>query len=126
MSRKEIVIENAVATGPYSQGIDAGEFIYLSGQTAIDPNTKMIIDGGVAEQTHQCFKNLISVLKGAGLTLEDVVKVNVYLTDMEDFKAMNDVYATYFNKPYPARTTIAVLALPLYAAVEIEMVAKRK
>ena len=126
MSRKEIVIENAVAVGPYSQGIDSGELVFLSGQTPIDPSTGKLVDTGIANQTLQCFKNLFTVLKGAGLTSHDVVKVNVYLTDMNNFSEMNKVYAEQFTKPYPARTTIAVAGLPLNADVEIELVAKRR
>lgn len=126
MSRKEIIIENAVSVGPYSQGIDSGELIFLSGQTPADPSTGKLVDTGIADQTIQCFKNLFNVLNGAGLNSDDVVKVNVYLTDMNNFSEMNKVYAEQFNKPYPARTTIAVAGLPLNANVEIEMIAKKR
>ena len=126
MSRKEIIIENAVSVGPYSQGIDSGELIFLSGQTPVDASTGKLVDTGIADQTNQCFKNLLNVLNGAGLNFDDVVKVNVYLTDMNNFSEMNKVYAEQFNKPYPARTTIAVAGLPLNANVEIEMIAKKR
>ncbi|MBP1325380.1 2-iminobutanoate/2-iminopropanoate deaminase [Leucobacter exalbidus] len=97
--------------------------LFLSGQTPIDPATGKLIDGDVAAQTHQVFANLESVLTAAGRTLDDVIKVNVYLVDMDDFAAMNSVYGTIFNTPYPARTTVAVVGLPLGARVEIELVA---
>lgn len=126
MSRKEIIIENAVSVGPYSQGIDSGELVFLSGQTPIDSNTGKLVDTGISDQTTQCFKNLLNVLNGAGLNFDDVVKVNVYLTDMNNFSEMNKVYAEQFNKPYPARTTIAVAGLPLNADIEIEMIAKKR
>lgn len=97
--------------------------MFLSGQTPIDPATGRLLDGDVAVQTRQVFANLTSVLAAAGRTLEDVIKVNVYLVDMEDFTAMNSVYAGTFSAPYPARTTVAVAGLPLGARVEIELVA---
>lgn len=124
MSRKAFNAEGAVAIGPYSPAIEAGDFIYLSGQTPIDANSGKVIDGGIAIQTEQCFKNLFKVLKPAGLTSDAVIKVNVFLTDMADFSDMNSVYANQFAPPYPARTTIGVAALPLNAKVEIEMIAK--
>lgn len=125
MPRKAFSAQNAVSVGPYSHGVEAGEMVYLSGQTPIDPATGKLAEGGVAVQTRQCFQNLFGVLSAAGLTPDNVVKVNVYLTDMGDFKAMNEVYAEQFEKPYPARTTIGVAALPLGARIEIEMIAKR-
>lgn len=125
MGRKAIEVENAVAVGPYSQAVECGELIYFSGQTPIDPKTGKLVTTGISDQTEQCFKNLFNVLKYAGLTPHDVVKVNVYLTDMSNFLEMNEVYERQFDKPYPARTTIAVAGLPLGADVEIEMIAKR-
>ncbi|CEG25764.1 RidA family protein [Bacillus sp. B-jedd] len=125
MPRKSYESKDAKAVGPYSHAVDAGELVYLSGQTPIDPSTGELTKGGIGEQTRQCFANLFAVLEAAGLTSDDVVKVNVYLTDMNNFADMNEVYQTQFSEPFPARTTVAVLALPLGAEVEIEMIAKR-
>ncbi|HWQ30751.1 MAG TPA: Rid family detoxifying hydrolase [Negativicutes bacterium] len=126
MPRKAFSAEGAVSVGPYSHAVEMGEYIFLSGQTPIDSNTGKLAEGGVAAQTEQCFKNLFRVLAAAGLTPDDVAKVNVYLTDMGDFAEMNSVYSTQFSTPYPARTTIGVAALPLGARIEIEMIAKKK
>ena len=113
------------AIGPYSHATWAGDLLYCSGQTPIDPATGQLIDGDVEAQTHRCFDNLQAVVEDAGLTMDDVIKCNVYLTDMADFQAMNRAYGTRFSSPYPARTTVAVAGLPLGARVEIELVAKR-
>ncbi|HYE80965.1 MAG TPA: Rid family detoxifying hydrolase [Clostridia bacterium] len=125
MTRKAFSAEGAVAVGPYSHAVESGELVYLSGQTPIDPKTGKIAEGDISVQTEQCFKNLFKVLNAAGLTPDDVIKVNVYLADMADFSAMNSVYSEQFSAPYPARTTIGVAALPIGARVEIEMVARR-
>jgi 2-iminobutanoate/2-iminopropanoate deaminase len=125
MPRKEITAPDAAAIGPYSHAVDAGDFVYLSGQTPIDPSTGKLVEGDITLQTEQCFKNLFAVLGAAGLTPEDVMKVNVYLVDMKDFAPMNAVYARQFMPPYPARTTIAVAGLPLGAQIEIEMIARK-
>ena len=116
----------AAAIGPYSHAIDDGTHVFCSGQTPIDPETGRLKEGGVADQTHQCFDNLFAVLADGGLGPEDVVKVNVYLTDMGDFDEMNGAYATRFESPPPARTTVGVAALPMDARVEIELVAKKR
>ena len=113
------------AIGPYSQGIVAGSLVFVSGQTPLDPATGQLAAGGIGAKTEQCFKNLFAVLSAAGLTEENVVKVNVFLTDMADFAEMNAVYQTKFSAPYPARSTIAVAALPMGAPVEIELIARR-
>lgn len=126
MSRKEITASGAVAIGPYSHGVDADGLIFLSGQTPLDHATGRLVAGGIGAQTGQCFQNLKAVLEAAGLTLGDVQKVNVFLADMNDFAAMNEVYARQFTAPYPARTTIGVAGLPLGAQVEIEMIARRR
>ena len=115
----------AVAVGPYSHAVDAGELLYLSGQTPLDPATGALAEGGIGAQTSRCLSNLFAVLSSAGLGPERVVKCNVYLTDMADFPAMNEAYATAFDPPYPARTTIGVAALPLGARVEIELIARK-
>ena len=126
MARKAIVSAKAAAVGPYSQGIDSEGLIFLSGQTPMDPVTGKIVEGDIKVQTQQGFNNLFGVLEAAGLTPDDVQKVNVYLTDINDFPAMNEVYKKQFSEPYPARTTIGVASLPLGAKIEIEMIARRK
>jgi len=112
------------AVGPYSQAVRSGDHVFLSGQTPIDPASGALVDADVAGQTQRCFDNLEAVLAAAGLTFDDVVKVNVYLTAMDDFAEMNAVYARRFAEPFPARTTVAVAALPLGAQIEIELVAR--
>jgi len=126
MSRTPLTSSQATAIGPYSHGIDTGSLILCSGQTPLDPATGELRRGGVGAQTHQCLDNLFAVLDDAGLGPDDVVKVNVYLTDMADFATMNDAYASRFEPPFPARTTIAVAGLPLDATIEIELVARRR
>ena len=126
MTRRPLSSPTASAIGPYSHAIDDGVHVFCSGQTPIDPETGALREGGVGEQTHQCFDNLFAVLAGAGLTPDDVMKVNVYLTDMADFAEMNGAYAERFDEPYPARTTVGVAALPMAARVEIELVAKKR
>ena len=113
------------AIGPYSHAVWAGELLYLSGQTPIDPSIGKLIDGDIEAQTHRVFDNLQAVLEDSGLCMDDVIKCNVYLTDMVNFPSMNAAYQTRFTRPYPARTTVAVAGLPLNALVEIELVAKR-
>jgi len=125
MTRTAITAPDAAAVGPYSHGVRAGDLVYLSGQTPLDPSTKQLVDGGIAAQTERCFANLFAVLGAARLGADDVVKVNVFLVDMDDFAAMNAVYARHFSHPYPARTTIGVAALPLGARIEIEMIARQ-
>ena len=124
MGRKTVVSEKGPkAIGPYAHASWAGDLLYLSGQTPIDPKTQKLMPDDISIQTEQVFNNLEVVLKDGGLSMDDVVKCNVYLTSMKDFPAMNAVYSTRFTPPYPARTTVAVLELPLGALVEIEMVA---
>jgi 2-iminobutanoate/2-iminopropanoate deaminase len=115
--------EIAPPVGPFSQAVRAGGFIFLSGQVAQVATTGTLIAGDVTAQTEQIFKNLHAVLRAAGKTFADVVRVGVFLADMKDFAQMNAVYGRQFDAPYPARTTVAVSALPLGAAVEIELVA---
>ena len=123
MTREAVSAPGAAAIGPYSHAVWAGKRLYLSGQTPLDPATGELAQGDIGAQAEQCFRNLFAVLKAAGLGANDVIKVNVYLTDMADFAAMNAVYATMFEKPYPARTTVAVAGLPRAARIEIEMIA---
>ena len=126
MPRDPIIIPNAPPpAGPYSPGVRSGDHVFLSGQTGVDPATGRLVEGDVAAQAEQIFKNLAGVLAAAGLSLGDVVKCNVYLTDIGDFQAMNAVYARQFESPYPARTTVAVAALPGGARIEIELVARQ-
>ena len=113
----------AKALGPYSRAVWAGETLYLSGQTGIDGATGKLVEGGAGAETRQVLQNIAAVLTVAGLSFADVVKSNVYLIDIQDFSAMNEVYSRFFEEPYPARTTIAVNALPGGARVEIEVVA---
>lgn len=121
--RDVVEVEGGVAVGPYSQAVRSNGHLFCSGQTPLDPRTGALVDGGVAAQTRQCFANLFAVLAAAGLGPGDVVKCNVYLTDMNDFAPMNAAYEAVFDAPFPARTTVAVAGLPLGAAVEIELVA---
>ena len=113
----------AKPVGPFSSAVRDGDRVYTSGQVAQDPATGKLIEGGVAAQTEQIFHNLKVLLQAADKTLADVVKVNVYLTDIKRFTDMNAVYARHFVAPFPARTTVGVAALPLNAEVEIEMIA---
>ena len=111
------------AIGPYSQAIVAGGFVHCSGQIALDPKTGELVGEDVGGQTERVFRNLEAILRGAGLGLGDVVKTTVYLVDMADFKAMNEVYERQFASAHPARTTIAAAGLPKNARVEIDAVA---
>ena len=111
------------AIGPYSQAVRAGQLLFLSGQVPLDPATGQIVAGDIAAQTHQVFANLAAVLKAGGRSFADVVKTTVFLADMNDFTAVNDVYGSYFTQPYPARATVQVARLPKDARVEIDLVA---
>jgi 2-iminobutanoate/2-iminopropanoate deaminase len=122
--KRAISTTNAPAViGPYSQAIQAGNLFFLSGQLGIDPATGDLVPGSVSEQTEQVFKNIQAVLSEAGLTLEQVVKTTVFLSDMSDFAAMNAVYGKYFSQPCPARSTVSVKTLPKNGLVEIEVIA---
>ena len=112
------------AVGPYSHAVRTGDLLFCSGQVALDPETNTFLDGSVAEQAEQVFANVRAVLSEAGATLSDVVKATVYLADMDDFAAVNAVYADAFGDHRPARSTVAVLGLPVGARVEIEVVAE--
>ena len=111
------------AIGPYSQAIEAGNFVYTSGQLPINPATGAFPEGGIKEQTRQSLSNVKAILEEAGLTMSDVVKTTVFLADMNDFADMNSVYAEFFCEPYPARSAVAVKTLPKNAMLEIEVVA---
>ena len=124
MRREPVKTSNApAALGPYSQAIKVGEFVYTSGQVAIDPATGEFIDGGIAEQTERVLKNVAAVLEAAGSSLDQVVKTLVFLSDMNDFAAMNEVYAKFFTGAPPARSTVQAARLPKDARIEIEAVA---
>ena len=124
---KPIDTPNApAAIGPYSQAIDSGcGLVFVSGQLPIDPATGAFPEGGVAQQTRQSILNAQAILKEAGLELSNVVKTTVFLADMGDFAAMNEVYGQFFTQPFPARSAVAVKTLPKGALVEIECIASR-
>lgn len=111
------------AIGPYSQAIRIGNLVFCSGQIPIDPETGEFVSGGIKEQTEQVLKNLTAVLESAGATLQNVVKTTVFLADMNDFAAMNEVYAKFFSDNKPARSTVQAARLPRDAKVEIECIA---
>ena len=115
--------EAPAAIGPYSQAVVAGEWVFASGQIAIDPTTGEVIDGGIAEQTDRVMKNLAAVLRETGLSLNHVVKTTVYLADMGTFEEMNEVYARHFGGHRPARATVQAGALPKSVGVEIDVIA---
>jgi 2-iminobutanoate/2-iminopropanoate deaminase len=122
--RLKIQTEHApAAIGPYSQAIKAGGFVFASGQIPIDPKTGEFVAGGIGEQTERVLKNLAAVLEAAGSGLDQVVKTTVFLADMKDFGAMNEVYGRFFNGATPARATVAAAGLPRDARVEIEAIA---
>ncbi len=116
--------ELAPPAGPFSQAIKVDGFLFFSGQVGQDPATGKVVEGGIEPETERLFQNLAAVLKAAGRSFDDVVRAGVYLTNMTDFAAMNGIYARHFSQPFPARTTIAVAALPLGASVEIDLVVK--
>ena len=126
MSNTAIHTENApAAIGPYSQAIQAGNTVYVSGQLPIDPATGAFAGADIAAQTRQSLTNIRSILAGAGYSMTDVVKTTVLLADIADFAAMNAIYAEFFTAPFPARAAFQVAALPKNALVEIECVAVR-
>ena len=110
------------ALGPYSQAIRAGQFLFVSGQVPIDPSTGELVKGTIADQTRQSLTNIGEILKVAGASFQHVVRSTVYLADMADFAAMNEVYATFFTPPQPARSTIQAARLPRDARVEIDVI----
>ena len=121
---KQIHTDNAPkALGPYSQAIEAGGMVFASGQVPIDPATDQFVEGGIKEQTRQSLTNARNILREAGTDLTHVVKTTVFLSDVDNFAAMNEVYAEFFQQPYPARSAVAVKTLPKGALVEIECIA---
>jgi len=125
MAKSAITSPQSRPIGPYSPGIAVGDLVFLSGQTPLDAATGKLVDGDIARQTRQCLENLKALLQAAGLGFEHVIKTTIFLTDMADFAAVNEVYKSYVREPYPARSTVAVAALPMGAVVEIEMIASR-
>ena len=124
MQKYVVVAENAPkAIGPYSAGVKIGNFVYTAGQLGIDPKVGSFVEGGIAAETRQALKNLKAVLEAGGSSLKNVIKTTVFLRDMNDFAAMNEVYAEFFTEDFPARSAVQVARLPLDAAVEIEAVA---
>ena len=124
MSRTPIHSDSAPkAIGPYSQAIRSGHTLYLSGQTPLDPATGEMVAGGIEAQATRVFENLKAVLAAADASFDDVVRVAIYMTDLGNFGAVNEVMKRYFREPYPARSTIGVAALPRGAAVEVDVIA---
>lgn len=113
------------AVGPYNQAIEANGFLYVSGQLALDVNTGDFVAGGIKEQCIQVFKNIGYILEEAGYGFDNVVKTTVYLTDMKDFAVMNEVYASFYCEPYPARVAFSVSGLPKAGLIEVDIVAAR-
>ncbi len=111
------------AIGPYSQAVRAGQLLFVSGQGPLDPATGQIVNGDIATQTRRVFANLAAVLVAGGRSFADVVRTTVFLADMNDFAAVNEVYGQYFSEPYPARATVQVARLPKDARVEIDLIA---
>lgn len=121
-----ICTKNApAAVGPYSQAIVCGDLVFLSGQIPLVPETGLVADGGLEAQAHQMFANIKAVLAEAGMSLSNVVKTTVFMTDLSQFAAFNAIYAEYFKAPYPARSCVEVSALPKGVLVECELIAKR-
>ena len=128
MQKQVVRTEKAPAPfqgAPYSQGIVAGDLVFVSGQLGIDPQEGNVVAGGIVEQTEQTMKNLAAVLEEAGSSLANAVMVSIFLVDLGDFQAMNEVYARHLTEPYPARATVQIAALPSGARVEIAVVAHR-
>lgn len=113
------------AIGPYSQAIEVNGMVFASGQIPLDPATGNVVEGGIKEQTRQALTNAKAIMEAAGLSLANVVKTTVFMVDMADFAAMNEVYSTFFTEPYPARSAVAVKALPKGVLVEVECIAAR-
>lgn len=125
--KKAIETNNAPgAIGPYSQGVTVGDFVYVSGQIPMNPSTGELRESDIELQTAQSLDNIKAILEAINLTMDHIIKVNVSLKDMNQFAFMNDVYATYFTEPYPARAAVEVARLPKDALIEIEVIAYKK
>ena len=125
---KSIIKTNSAPepVGPYSQAIEAGGFVFVSGQGPIDPSTNQLIEGDIKSQTRKVLENIAEILRAAGLTMKDVVKTTVFLTDLNNFKEMNEVYNDFFAEGKPARSTVQVARLPLDISVEIDAIAVKE
>ncbi|MEI8128951.1 MAG: RidA family protein [bacterium] len=123
MIKKVYTPKNFISVGPYSPAVEVGNLVYFSGQIPLNPATGNLVEGDISAQAEQCFKNLLNVLSVADLTTDNVVKATVFLTNMNDFALVNEVYSKFFNSPYPARSAIGVASLPLGAQIEIEVIA---
>ena len=124
MSKQSISSNDAPkAIGPYSPAVRAGQLLFVSGQVGLDPATGQMVDGGIAEQTRRVLDNLGALLTAGGRTFADVVRTTIFLADMNDFAAVNEIYGHYFKEPYPARATVQVARLPKDARVEIDVIA---
>ncbi|HSM54934.1 MAG TPA: RidA family protein [Candidatus Sulfomarinibacteraceae bacterium] len=127
MQKEIISTDNApAAVGPYSQAVCAGSLVYTAGQIPLDPNTGKLVDGDIQAQTRQVMHNLEAVLEAAGSSLDNVIKTTVFLNDIDDYAAVNEVYGSFFGESPPARSAVQVAALPLGARLEIEVVALRE
>lgn len=125
MNKQEIKTNNApAAIGPYSQGIQAGNLVFVSGQMPVDPATGEIVSGGIAEQARQAIENMKAVMQAANASLDDVIKTTVFIKNMADFGVINDIYASYFKAPFPARSCVEVARLPKDVLIEIEAIAR--
>ncbi len=123
MAKKTILTDKApAAIGPYSQGVVSNGFLFTSGQLPIDPETGKIPDGSIEEKAHIVFRNLSAIAKKAGSSLDNAVKTTVFLKDINNFQAVNGIYAMYFKEPFPARSAFQVAALPLGAEIEVEAI----
>ncbi len=126
MTRKAIQTNKAPqAIGPYSQAIDLGDLVFVSGQIPLDPATMEVVEGDIVAQTNQVMNNLQAILQEAGLTFAHVAKFTIYITNMDDFSKINEAYAKFLTEPYPARATVEVSKLPKGVRVEMDVIAKR-
>jgi reactive intermediate/imine deaminase len=124
MSNRAVIATQSApqAIGPYSQGIKVGNTVWISGQIPLDPDSMELVSGDIAAEAQQVFKNLLAVAEASGGTLDDAVKINISLTDLNDFEAVNSVMASHFSEPYPARACVQVAALPRGARIEVEAI----
>ena len=124
MPKKQIQTENAPsAIGPYSQAVRVGKWIFTAGQIPIEPKTGNMVSGHIKEKTRQVMENIKAILEAGGAKMDDVVKSTIYMTNLQDFSAVNEVYGEYFKEPYPARSTVQAAALPKGVSIEIDVVA---
>lgn len=123
MKEEILSLDAPTPIGPYSQAIMAGEFLFISGQIPIVPETGEVEEGGILEQTLRVMKNIDAILKKAGMEFDNIVKVTIFLTDLKNFSTVNEIYGKYFKKPYPARSTVEVKSLPKGVLIEIDAIA---